>query len=90
MLCWLGVGRADVLRVAHRLRAQGLRVEVFPDDAKLGKQIQYADSPGVKAPWAAIVGEAELRAGTVTLKHLGSGDQTQVAVDEVGARVKAR
>jgi histidyl-tRNA synthetase len=90
MLCWLGVGKAEVLRIAHRIRAQGIRVEVFPDDAKLGKQIQYAASPGVEAPWAAIVGDAELRKGTVALKHLASGDQREVALDDVGAVVKGR
>ncbi len=89
LLCWFGVARTDVLHVAHRLRAQGIRVEVYPEDAKLGKQIQYADSPGVKAPWVAIVGESEHRKGTVTLKHLASGQQSEVAIDDVAAKVRA-
>jgi histidyl-tRNA synthetase len=90
MLCWMNVARTDVLTIAHRIRAQGIRVEVYPEDAKLGKQIQYADSPGVKTQWVAIVGEAEASKGTVMLKHLGSGDQSEVAIDDVGAAVRGR
>jgi histidyl-tRNA synthetase len=90
MLCWLDVAHADVLAVARRLRAQGLRVDVFPEPAKLGKQMQYADSPGVKAPWCGILGTDELAAGQLTLKHLASGDQTAVAIDGVAAHVRGR
>ncbi|HET6584051.1 MAG TPA: histidine--tRNA ligase, partial [Nannocystaceae bacterium] len=60
LLCWLDVALSDVLAVAQRLRAQGLRVETYPEPAKLGKQMQYADSPGVRAPWCAILGKDEL------------------------------
>ncbi len=84
LLCWMGVPMTAVLGVARQLRAQGLRVEVFPEEAKLGKQLQYADAPGVKAPLAAILGETELAAGEVTLKHLGSGEQARVAVAAAG------
>lgn len=84
LLCWMGVTPASVLGVAHQLRAQGLRVEVFPEEAKLGKQLQYADTPGVKAPLAAILGETELAAGEITLKHLGSGEQSRVAIAAAG------
>jgi histidyl-tRNA synthetase len=87
LLCWMGVELPAVLGVAHKLRAQGLKIEVFPEAAKLGKQLQYADSPGVKAPGVAIVGEEELKAGEVTLKHLKSGEQQRVKVDAVAAAV---
>lgn len=90
MLCWLDVDRSDVLRVAHRLRAQGLRVEVFPESTKLGKQMQYADSPGVGAPWCAIVGTSELAKDEVALKHLASGEQTAVAIDGVAEAIARR
>lgn len=89
MLCWLDVPRVEALRVAHALRRQGLKVEVYPEEAKLGKQLQYADAPGVKAPLAAIVGKDELAAGNVTLKHLASGVQQQAAIDGVGEVARA-
>jgi len=88
LLCWMGVELPAVLAVAHKLRAQGLKIEVFPEAAKLGKQLQYADSPGVKAAGVAIVGEEELKAGEVTIKHLKSGEQQRVAVDVAGAVVR--
>jgi histidyl-tRNA synthetase len=85
MLCSMDVARGAILEVAHSLRGQGLRVEVFPDRAKLGKQLQYADSQGAR--YAAILGASEHAEGAVTLKELASGEQARVAVGEVGARV---
>ena len=83
LLCWFGVPEPEVLRVAAQLRAQGVRVEVFADHAKLGKQLQYADAPGVEARNAGILAEKELAAGTLAVKHLGSGRQDTVALDQV-------
>lgn len=88
MLCSMDVDTAATLKVAHALRAQGIRVEVYPEAAKLKKQLQYADAPGVKAPFAAIVGTTEIEAGTVTLKHLASGTQQSVAVASVAEHIE--
>jgi histidyl-tRNA synthetase len=90
LLCWRGVEPHAVLQTAHVLRAQGLRVEVFPEPTKLGKQVQYADSPGVAARFAGIVGESELDKGEITLKHLASGDQATLPLDQASAHVRAR
>ena len=57
--------------------------------AKLGKQLQYADSEGVKAPCAAILGEDELENGTITLKALASGAQETIPVEDVAGRLDA-
>ncbi|PRQ01332.1 Histidine--tRNA ligase [Enhygromyxa salina] len=83
MLCWLGVPPAAVVGVATQLRAAGLEVEVFPDKAKLGKQLQYADADGVKARFAGILGDKELAAGELTIKHLSSGRQLTVPIAEI-------
>ena len=56
---------------------------------KLKKQLQYASSAGGGAEFAAIVGESELRDGTVTLKHLASGEQRTAALDAVRTVVEA-
>ncbi|HFE44242.1 MAG TPA: histidine--tRNA ligase, partial [Nannocystis exedens] len=88
LLCWLDVGLADVISVAHRLREQGLRVEIFPEQkTKLGKQLGYADSEGVKAPTAAILGKDELALGEITLKNLTSGEQSRVPLAEAAATI---
>jgi histidyl-tRNA synthetase len=89
MVCWMGIAPARALAIAHALRGQGLRAEVYPREAKLGKQLQYADDPGVKAPVAAIAGEDELGRGELTLKHLSSGEQQTVAIERAGQAVKA-
>jgi histidyl-tRNA synthetase len=83
LLCWMGVPGAELLRVATMLRSQGLRVEVFPEQAKLGKQLQYADAQGVEARFVGILGEKELEAGTLAIKHLASGRQETAALGEI-------
>jgi histidyl-tRNA synthetase len=86
LLCRMDVDAAAAITTATQLRAQGLRVEVFADDAKLGAQLGYADKVG--APFAAILGSSELAAGTVTLKNLATGEQATLPVGDVGPRVR--
>ena len=64
---------ADAIRVADQLRASGLRVFVYPDPDKIGKQIKYADAQHI--PYVAIVGDEEIKAGTVTVKDLAAKTQ---------------
>ena len=89
VLCSMGVDTTQVFKVAEELRQQGLRVEIYPEPAKLGKQLQYADSDGIRAPCAAILGEDELKNDSLTLKALASGAQETVPVSEVSARLDA-
>ena len=84
MVCWSGVPAAEALAVARALRGSGLRVEVYPEDGKLGKQLQYADQEGIKARCAAIVGETEADSGAVTLKDMERGEQQTVPLSEAG------
>jgi len=90
LLCWHKVSDTAALATAQKLRAQGIRVELFPEPAKLAKQIQYATHPGVAAPWVGILGEEELAAEQITLKHLESGDQSTVALTEASTHVRSR
>jgi histidyl-tRNA synthetase len=69
------------LRVAGLLRQSGLRVLVYPDADKIGKQIKYADS--LHIPFVAILGGNEIEAGTVTVKNLTA--QTQATYDQAAA-----
>ena len=69
------------LRVAGTLRQAGLRVLVYPDADKIGKQIKYADSLGI--PFVAILGGNEIAAGTLTVKNLTA--QTQATYDQSAA-----
>ena len=67
--------------LASRLRQAGLRVFVYPDADKIGKQIKYADSRGI--PFVAILGSDEIARQTVTVKHLAA--QTQQTCDQAAA-----
>jgi histidyl-tRNA synthetase len=77
------VGAAEALRVASQLRADGLRVELYPEPDKLGKQLAYATTIG--AGHAVVLGRAELDAGVVALKDLSTGEQQPLPVHAVAA-----
>ena len=66
---------------AQTLRAQGLRVEVYPEPAKMKKQMAYADAKHI--PFVAIVGGDEMAAGKVMLKNMQTGAQSLCSADEV-------
>ena len=66
---------------AKELRAKGVRVEVYPEPAKMKKQMSYADAKNI--PFVAIVGGNEMETHTVMLKEMASGEQKQVTLDEL-------
>jgi len=63
------------------LRAKGVPAEIYPDAAKMKKQMSYANANAV--PYVAIVGSNELAEGKVTLKNMESGEQTLVSADSL-------
>ena len=85
---WNEGSRADALALASELRAAGLRVDIYPEADKLGKQFKYASSRNV--PFVAIVGDDERAQGTVSIKDLRSGDQQTVARGDAGQHVATR
>jgi histidyl-tRNA synthetase len=66
----------DALALAAELRRHALRVEVYPEPDKLGKQMKYAAAKGI--PFAAILGADEIARGEVAVKNLGTGQQSSV------------
>ncbi|WP_110171651.1 histidine--tRNA ligase [Luteitalea pratensis] len=73
---WNAATAGDALALAHELRAGHLRVEVYPDADKLGKQFKYAASTGV--PLVVIEGDDERAASELTVKDLRTGDQQRL------------
>jgi histidyl-tRNA synthetase len=76
---------AEAMRVGGRLREEGLRVLVYPDADKIGKQIKYADSRRI--PFVAMLGENELRDGTLTIKNLATQAQDTRPQETAGAAI---
>ena len=71
-----GENPADALRLAAEMRGAGLRVEVYPEPDKLGKQFKYAAAAGI--PRVAIMGGDERARGVVTIKDMRAGEQEAV------------
>ena len=77
---------ADSLELASDLRAQGLRVAVYPEADKLGKQFKYASSIGVSA--VAILGDDERANNAVTIKYLETGEQETISRERLSTELK--
>ena len=58
-----------------------MRCEIYPDSAKMKKQMSYANAKAV--PFVAIVGENEMNEGKVTLKNMETGEQSLLTPDEM-------
>ena len=78
--------QAACVGIAARLRANGIGTLIYPDAAKMKKQMEYANRKGI--PYVAFVGESEMRDGTVTLKNMHDGSQETLAVEEMINRLK--
>ena len=61
------------LQAIQKLRASGIKVELYPDNAKVAKQFQHADKRGI--PFAVIVGQQEMDSNSFSLKNLVTGEQ---------------
>jgi len=77
---------AYCLPIAAQARKAGIRVEVYPDKAKMKKQMSYANAK--KIPFVALAGENEIAAGKVTLKNMATGEQKLVDTNELIASVQ--
>jgi histidyl-tRNA synthetase len=77
---------ADSLALACGLRGEGLRVELYPEADKLGKQLKYASSRGIG--FVAFVGDEERAGGHVALKDLKTGEQLSLPRDRVAQTVR--
>jgi histidyl-tRNA synthetase len=69
------------MQAIKKLRENGIKVELYPDNVKVGKQFMHADKR--KIPYAIIAGETEMNEGKFALKNLQSGDQIIVNFDEL-------
>lgn len=88
-LLFVNFGEAEaayVLPVLIQAREAGIRAEIYPDSAKMKKQMGYANSKNI--PFVALVGETEMNEGKVTLKNMTTGEQTLVTPEELIAAIR--
>ena len=86
---FLNFGKAEQcasLKIIKRLRSEGITCELYPDPSKMKRQMEYANRRRV--PFVGIIGSDELRAGTVTLKNMATGEQQTLPADAIADALK--
>jgi histidyl-tRNA synthetase len=73
------------LRAIKQLREACIKAELYPDNAKIGKQFTHADKRAI--PFAVLTGDAEIAAGTFTLKNLATGEQENLNFNELAEKL---
>lgn len=89
-LLFINFGAAEAahcLRLATVARRAGIATEVYPDSAKMKKQMSYANAACI--PFVALVGEDEMQTSTVSLKDMTTGEQHRLTIDEVIEKCRA-
>ena len=69
------------LQAISKLRANGIASELYPDQAKMGKQMGYADKRNI--PFVILAGDKEIENQSYTLKSMLSGDQSNFTLDQL-------
>ncbi|WP_298239267.1 histidine--tRNA ligase [uncultured Algibacter sp.] len=74
------------LKAIKQLRLQGINAELYPDAAKMKKQMNHANKR--KIPFVVLVGEEEINSNKYTLKNMQSGVQAKISIDELIHKLK--
>ena len=69
------------LGLLKQIRDAGINAEIFPDAAKMKKQMGYADDN--KIPFVCLVGSEEMKSGLLTLKNMVSGEQNKITIEDL-------
>jgi histidyl-tRNA synthetase len=88
-LLFINFGDAEVdycLPLVAAARNAGIRTELFPDAAKMKKQMAYANAKGIR--FVALAGDNEIAEGKVTLRDMATGDQRLVDCEELVSQIK--
>jgi histidyl-tRNA synthetase len=72
---------AYCLPIINKVRANGIRAEIYPDAAKMKKQMSYANAKQI--PFVVLAGDNEMAAGKVTLKNMETGEQQLLSTEEL-------
>jgi histidyl-tRNA synthetase len=83
---WNGDSIADSMALATELRRAGLRVHLYPEADKMGKQFKYASEQSI--PFVTVVGDDERARGEVAIKNLRTGEQRSVKGEAVADAIR--
>ncbi len=86
---FVNLGQAEeraVLPLLRRVRGAGIAAEIYPEAGKMKKQMEYANRRGI--PYVVIVGSQEIERGVATVKDMRSGEQREVAFEEIAEALK--
>jgi histidyl-tRNA synthetase len=75
------------LMIDKKLKESGIKSELYPDPAKMKKQMKYADQKGIK--YVLLIGEEEMKSGVFSLKDMKKGDQAKAGLDEIISIIKS-
>lgn len=87
-LLFVNFGEEEALycmKLVKELRAKGLNTELYPESAKMKKQMKYANDKNV--PYVAIVGSREMETGQIAIKNMATGDQEAIDTTEIAEYV---
>jgi len=76
------------LKVAHELRQNGIATEIYPDQTKLKKQLDYANKKVI--PFVIVIGSDEIKDGQLTIKNMEKGVQEKLSLNEIIKQLKEK
>ena len=74
------------MQLIRKIREAGINAELYPEQAKMKKQMSYADAK--KIPYVALIGEEEMKTATVSLKNMVTGEQEKMPAQQLEAKLK--
>ena len=83
---FINLGKAEEeasMRLISKLRDNDIAAEIYPESAKMKKQMEYANRRGI--PYVVIIGSEELQRGVATLKDMRTGEQREVSFEELAS-----
>ena len=86
---FVNLGKAEEeasMPIISELRNKGIATEIYPESAKMKKQMEYANRRGI--PYVVIIGSNELERGVATVKNMRSGEQMEVAFNDIASALQ--
>lgn len=83
---FVNLGKAEeeaAMPIISQLRDNGIATEIYPESAKMKKQMEYANRRGI--PYVVIIGSNELERGVATIKNMRSGEQMEVSLNDIAS-----